>query len=596
MANILYKNADKTVNTIAERNAISPKLDDMEVIVLDAIADIEAGPGAAVYKWSESINDWIMLANSKDEPLTSLSFSNDTLTYVDENGTSTDIDLSIYEHADPTILKAADIGVSVQSYSADTVIDANYVHTDNNYTTTEKNKLAGIEDGATADQTKADIDALGIAASTSDTLSTPRSFTIGNTSRTFDGSSDVVWTEEDINSQKYGGVYKYQKIYNVTETTPLKIVDRLDTPVTNGTLRVKAQIPGTGTADTAGSAIFYYNRGVWNVHKSSLSGESSNKVDFFIDVDGDPAVKTWHSSTYSVSVNHEYVQRDGNFVPGFWGIDGELESISGALSYKNDRVFTESYHPNANALTTAREISLTGDASGSVEFDGSGDVSIDVTVANDSHTHDTQYYTKSEIDNIEQVLQTSISGRPTYARVGITTDHSYKATGKVMGGSSNVDWDTINLAGFFNKIPSATSDNTPDGGTGYYYPQIHTYGNTGNLTQFAWPYGVYGNSGNVAYRTRYNGVFNDWVYFYTTNNKPTAQDVGAYTTAQVDAIESGLQSQINDKLDSLVGVKGDMYVHNGTSFVKLNAGLDGQILYADNSEPTGLKWDYPTIG
>jgi hypothetical protein len=36
----------------------------------------------------------------------------------------------------------------VQSYNANTVIDSAYVHTDNNYTTAEKSKLAGIEAGA----------------------------------------------------------------------------------------------------------------------------------------------------------------------------------------------------------------------------------------------------------------------------------------------------------------------------------------------------------------------------------------------------------------------------------------------------------------
>lgn len=53
-----------------------------------------------------------------------------------------------YEPADTTILKDADIGVTVQGYNANTVVDASYVHTDNNYTTTEKNKLKGIADGA----------------------------------------------------------------------------------------------------------------------------------------------------------------------------------------------------------------------------------------------------------------------------------------------------------------------------------------------------------------------------------------------------------------------------------------------------------------
>jgi len=46
------------------------------------------------------------------------------------------------------LLTTTDIGVTVQAYSANTVIDAAYVHTDNNYTTTEKSKLAGIAAGA----------------------------------------------------------------------------------------------------------------------------------------------------------------------------------------------------------------------------------------------------------------------------------------------------------------------------------------------------------------------------------------------------------------------------------------------------------------
>lgn len=62
-----------------------------------------------------------------------------------------------YEPIDATILRSANIGVSVQGYNINTVVDSAYVHTDNNYTTTDKNKLAGIEAGATADQTPAEI-------------------------------------------------------------------------------------------------------------------------------------------------------------------------------------------------------------------------------------------------------------------------------------------------------------------------------------------------------------------------------------------------------------------------------------------------------
>jgi hypothetical protein len=51
-------------------------------------------------------------------------------------------------HASAGYLDSADIGVTVQGYNANTVIDASYVHTDNNYTTTEKSKLAAIAAGA----------------------------------------------------------------------------------------------------------------------------------------------------------------------------------------------------------------------------------------------------------------------------------------------------------------------------------------------------------------------------------------------------------------------------------------------------------------
>lgn len=61
--------------------------------------------------------------------------------------------------------------------------------------------------------------------------------------------------------------------------------------------------------------------------------------------------------------------------------------------------FSDHYHPNADKWTTARTLSLSGDASGSVSWDGSANATLSVTVANDSHTHDGRYYTESEADS-----------------------------------------------------------------------------------------------------------------------------------------------------------------------------------------------------
>ena len=67
---------------------------------------------------------------------------------------------------------------------------------------------------------------------------------------------------------------------------------------------------------------------------------------------------------------------------GFWHRSEEAGSIRSW-----DRVFTDSYHPNADKWTTARTLSLSGDASGSVSWDGSANATLSVTVNDDSHSH-----------------------------------------------------------------------------------------------------------------------------------------------------------------------------------------------------------------
>jgi hypothetical protein len=51
------------------------------------------------------------------------------------------------------------------------------------------------------------------------------------------------------------------------------------------------------------------------------------------------------------------------------------------------RLYADDYHPNADTLTTARTIALSGDVTGSVSFNGSSNVTISATVVDDSHNH-----------------------------------------------------------------------------------------------------------------------------------------------------------------------------------------------------------------
>ncbi len=61
------------------------------------------------------------------------------------------------ETSHANVVVDGDIGTTVQGYNADTVVDANYVQTEESFTTTEQTKLGTIEDSATADQTGAEI-------------------------------------------------------------------------------------------------------------------------------------------------------------------------------------------------------------------------------------------------------------------------------------------------------------------------------------------------------------------------------------------------------------------------------------------------------
>ena len=157
---------------------------------------------------------------------------------------------------------------------------------------------------------------------------------------------------------------------------------------------------------------------------------------------------------------------------------------------------------------------------------------------------DTLVYSKAsgfyKIDNTESV--TSVNGKKgavtisrddlsvaSWAEVGLAKGGLFKATGATLSGSIEIDVNTIdNGAGVLHRlVEESTSANSARCGTGYHYIQQYKYGSTSNVTQLAIPYGTSAkNRGRLAYRSQYSDVFDDWSYIYSTNNKPTWDDVG----------------------------------------------------------------------
>lgn len=104
------------------------------------------------------------------------------------------------------------------------------------------------------------------------------------------------------------------------------------------------------------------------------------------------------------------------------------------------RIFADNYHPNADKWTTARTLSLSGDASGSVSWDGSANATLTLTIVDDSHNH--------IISNVDG-LQTALDGKFDKTGGNITGDVITSGQFRIDGGQP-----------FWENKPNITSDYT----------------------------------------------------------------------------------------------------------------------------------------
>lgn len=184
------------------------------------------------------------------------------------------------------------------------------------------------------------------------------------------------------------------------------------------------------------------------------------------------------------------------------------------------KLFHDNYHPNADKWTTARTLSLSGDVTGSVSWDGSGNASLSVTVADDSHNH-------------------------------THSDGNFDVNGLLTGGigasttAGTTDWNHVTNArsGQGHTLLLGTATNGP-GGSVYYHPFSFEYNNkdgSGNMTQFAIPY----NSTSLYFRTRYSNTWTGWYDVWTSGNDGSGSGLDADLLDGVQG-SSYLRSDAND--------------------------------------------------
>ena len=101
--------------------------------------------------------------------------------------------------------------------------------------------------------------------------------------------------------------------------------------------------------------------------------------------------------------------------PVSFSVLGEIYAGGQSLA-SLQRVFHDGYHPNADTLTTARTISLAGDVTGSASFNGSSNISITATVADDSHNH-----VIGNVDGLQDALNAKLNTSARGAANGVAS-------------------------------------------------------------------------------------------------------------------------------------------------------------------------------
>ena len=118
---------------------------------------------------------------------------------------------------------------------------------------------------------------------------------------------------------------------------------------------------------------------------SALSFRSLDTMDT---ASGDQAALEVYQDTAGADAFMQF-HVSGDFAK-YFGLHGGVNDF-GVSGWSNgatfQRMFHDGYHPNADKWTTARVLTLTGDVSGTVTWDGSANASMLVVVGDNSHSH-----------------------------------------------------------------------------------------------------------------------------------------------------------------------------------------------------------------
>jgi hypothetical protein len=309
-----------------------------------------------------------------------------------------------------------------------------------------------------------------------------------------------------------------------------------------GDLSGSVSIDGTSNVTLTATIADDSHDLTWN----NIDGETAN------------AVNTWGGLRHQTNggyidfgpanSNHAHIYTDR---PNFY--------FNKELLVNNQQVFHVGYHPNADRWTVARTLLLSGDASGSVLWDGSDNATLSVSVNNDSHYHSQVYipdtrgasrapsyypdrYTSFDFQNRSDtgaggdswhVLQT-VAPWSSYNSTHRQQQIAFTGTGGLKfryatSDSAWASWQTLWTSGNDGSDSGLDADKLDGQHGSYYYPASNPNGytsNTGDITAVTVGNGLSGGgtSGSVNLAPNYSASSSNLIH-----SAPVTTSTGAKT-------------------------------------------------------------------
>jgi len=193
------------------------------------------------------------------------------------------------------------------------------------------------------------------------------------------------------------------------------------------------------------------NKYFTSYNNAGTTGWEDSNRNFRINSGGTSVGFAMHESDGTFGFNLYADGANYGFLDANWG-NWDIKKVTNGALYVDEgsglqRVFNDGYHPNANAWTTARTLTLSGDVTGSVSWDGSANASISA----------------------------SLTASPSVTNLNVAT--SIIHTGDTNTGI-NFDTDQINIAvgGSIPLYVNTTGVRLGDSGNGYFQPVSGNYG------------------------------------------------------------------------------------------------------------------------